>query len=239
MSDMIRQQAEQLMAELKDLSAESGLGLLAERFNNTVCFGTSFSLEDQVITHLISTQKLNISLFTLDTGRLFPETYQVWNETIRQFDVPIKAYYPDKKQLQHFVTEFGPNAFYNSVQLRKKCCHIRKVAPLKEALENHKVWVTGIRSSHSVNREYFNIVQWDPAHDVIKYNPLLYWTDAEVKKYIQLHQVPYNQLHDKRFLSIGCAPCTRAVEEGEDQRAGRWWWEEENKKECGLHISQS
>lgn len=235
---VLSQHANSLNNELRFLSAAEGLELFAKKFPQSICFSTSFSMEDQVITHLISQQKLGISIFTLDTGRLFPETYKVWDDTILQLEVSIKAYHPDKDELQHYVTANGPNAFYRSAALRKKCCALRKVNPLKRALENQKVWITGVRTSQSINRENFAIVQWDSTQEVIKYNPLLHWTSEEVKKYIQEHNLPHNPLHDQGYLSIGCAPCTRAILEGEDERAGRWWWEEDNKKECGLHGEQ-
>jgi phosphoadenosine phosphosulfate reductase len=212
------------------------LNRLLSLFPQAVTFSTSFSNEDQVITDLISRSNTAISIFTLDTGRLFNETYTTWGRTLERYNIPIKAFYPDKKQLQVFVTENGPNAFYGSVELRKKCCYIRKVVPLRKALEGNAVWITGLRAEHSPARESLSVFEWDEANQVIKYNPLLHWTTAEVKDHISRYNVPYNPLHDKGFVSIGCAPCTRAVKDGEDIRAGRWWWEDNSKKECGLHA---
>lgn len=215
--------------------AAGSLQYISSRFGNAAVFSTSFSSEDQIISHLIFSQALPITLFTLDTGRLFPETYSVWNRTLEKYRATITAYYPDAVALQAFVAEKGPNSFYESVDNRKQCCHIRKVEPLRRALTGKQIWITGIRAAHSPGRSNFQQLEWDEAHQVIKYHPLLHWTDAEVTDFIRLHNIPYNPLHDRGFASIGCAPCTRAVQPGEDFRAGRWWWEDNTKKECGLH----
>jgi phosphoadenosine phosphosulfate reductase len=209
---------------------------LTNQWPEQVCFSTSFSYEDQVITDLIHRSGVRINLFTLDTGRLFGETYSTWTRTLEYFKLPIQAYYPDAEEIAGYVQQFGPNAFYESVELRKNCCQIRKVGPLKRALRGRAVWITGLRSEHSPNRKELQPIEWDPVNEVIKYHPLLHWTDEQVQAYIHQHHIPYNPLHDKGFLSIGCAPCTRAIEPGEDMRAGRWWWEDASKKECGLHI---
>jgi phosphoadenosine phosphosulfate reductase len=218
------------------LSITDILQQLPVLFPGKVTFSTSFSNEDQVITDLINKSTKGVSLFTLDTGRLYPETYSTWSRTLEKYQARIKAFYPDKKQLQVYVSDNGPNAFYTSVELRKKCCYIRKVVPLKKALEDKAIWITGLRAEHSPARETLSVFEWDEVNEIIKYNPLLNWTTAEVKDYIRINQVPYNPLHDKGFESIGCAPCTRAIQPGEDFRAGRWWWEDEEKKECGLHV---
>ena len=217
----------------------SGLQLLAQQYSTGVVFSTSFSFEDQAITHAILSNQLPFGIFTLDTGRMFAETYSVWSSTNEKYHTRIKAYYPDATALQTFVEEKGPNSFYESVNNRKSCCHIRKVEPLKRALAGNTVWITGLRAEHSAARESLQQVEWDEGNQIIKYHPLLHWTTEEVKAYIQLHKVPYNPLHDKGFVSIGCAPCTRAVKPGEDFRAGRWWWEDADKKECGLHEHAS
>jgi phosphoadenosine phosphosulfate reductase len=208
-----------------------------ERFPGKVTFSTSFSFEDQVITHKILTNKLPISIFTLDTGRLFPETYSVWSATNEKYNTHIKAYYPDHTLLENFIAERGPNSFYESVQNRKDCCYIRKVDPLKRALKNNAVWITGLRAEHSIDRHEMPQVEWDEGNQIIKYHPLLHWSFEKVKEYINENNIPYNPLHDKGFVSIGCAPCTRAIRPGEDFRAGRWWWEDSVKKECGLHVN--
>lgn len=220
-------------------SVNDVLQTLAITYPGAVVFSTSFSYEDQVITDMIHKSGADITLFTLDTGRLFPETYTVWSSTLAHYGVKIRAYHPDKKQLQAFVTQSGPNAFYESAELRKACCHIRKVVPLKKALSEKAVWVTGLRAEHSQNRGLLQSFEWDETNNIIKYHPLLHWTTDEVKAYINQHNVPYNALHDRGFVSIGCAPCTRAIKPGEDFRAGRWWWEDASKKECGLHVHQT
>lgn len=214
------------------------LRTIAEAWPGQVVFSTSFSAEDQVITHLIAANEIAIDLFTLDTGRLFPETYSTWTATLEKYGKPITAFYPDAAALQAFVAEKGPNAFYESVENRKSCCGIRKVEPLKRALHGRKVWITGIRAEHSPNRSDMQQTEWDATHEVFKFHPLLHWTNDEVKAFLKTNEVPSNPLHDKGFVSIGCAPCTRAIRPGEDFRAGRWWWEEADKKECGLHVHQ-
>ncbi len=217
---------------------EDSLSLLADHFPGKIVFSTSFGIEDQVIAHHILSARLPISIFTLDTGRLFAETYSVWSGTNEKYDTHIKAYYPDRALLETYLNERGPNAFYESVTNRKDCCHIRKVEPLRRALAGQAVWITGLRAEQSPERKDLRLLEWDESNKVIKYNPLLHWDAAMVRDYIDQHDVPYNSLHDKGFVSIGCAPCTRAVRAGEDFRAGRWWWEDNSKKECGLHEPQ-
>ena len=226
-----------LTNQIGRLSIAGALRLFAELFPGQVSFSTSFSLEDQVILHHIAAEDLPINVFTLDTGRLFPETYSVWTASKEKYNTPIKAYTPDFHLLEPFVQEKGPNAFYESVENRKQCCFIRKVEPLKRALANQKIWITGIRAEHSGNRSQLNLLEWDAGNQLTKYNPLLHWTQEEVKAYINENDIPYNILHDRGFVSIGCAPCTRAIKPGEDFRAGRWWWEDAGKKECGLHSN--
>lgn len=221
--------------QLSGLSIAESLHLLATEFPGKVTFSSSFSYEDQAITHEILSNNFPIKIFTLDTGRLFAETYSVWNSTNERYNTHIKAYYPEHKPLEDFVVEKGPNAFYESVENRKQCCHIRKVEPLQRALKGNAVWITGLRAEHSPARQNLEQVEWDEANQIIKYHPLLHWTTEDVLQYIRKHNIPYNPLHDRGFISIGCAPCTRAVKPGEDFRAGRWWWEDSSKKECGLH----
>ncbi len=220
------------------LSIDDVLFAITNQFPGQVTFSTSFSLEDQVITHKILSDQLPVKIFTLDTGRLFPETYSVWNSTNERYNTHIKAYYPDYSLLESFIDEKGPNSFYESVENRKDCCYIRKVHPLKRALKNNAIWVTGLRAEHSEDRHNMPQVEWDESNNIIKYHPILHWTTDQVKKYINDNNIPYNSLHDRGFVSIGCAPCTRAVKPGEDFRAGRWWWENNTKKECGLHVHE-
>jgi phosphoadenosine phosphosulfate reductase len=221
---------------IKNNNFEENLKLLYENVNEKIVFSTSFGIEDQVITQAVFSQKLkNIEVFTLDTGRLFPETYSVWDKTLLQYGGTIKTYYPDTNQVETYVEKNGINAFYGTVDLRKECCHIRKVVPLKRALEGAKIWITGLRAEQSENRNNLKVLEWDDQFQLFKYNPLLDWTTEEVEAYLKKNGVPYNTLHDKGYVSIGCAPCTRAIQKGENFRAGRWWWEDNSKKECGLH----
>ena len=230
------QLSEETLKIINTGSIEDALSALTKEAPGQVVFSTSFSWEDQLISHFIFSNNIPIDVFTLDTGRMFPETYSTWSSTLERYKKKITAYYPEAFALQEFIAEKGPNSFYESVENRKQCCHIRKVEPLKRALAGKKIWVTGIRAEHSANRDHMPQVEWDEVNQVIKFHPLLNWTTEQVKDYIRKENIPYNPLHDKGFVSIGCAPCTRAVRPGEDFRAGRWWWEDSTKKECGLHI---
>ena len=232
MSDLISE----LQGELSGKEIAKQLHYLTERFPGEVVFSTSFGLEDQAIAHIVAVNRLPVKVFTLDTGRLFAETYSTWSRTVEKYNLTISAFYPDAFSLQEFITAKGPNAFYESVENRKQCCHIRKVEPLQRALTGNKIWITGIRAEQSNNRHDMPMLEWDEVNQIIKFHPLLSWTWGQVKQYVSRNDVPYNPLHDKGFVSIGCAPCTRAVKPGEDFRAGRWWWEDSSKKECGLHI---
>jgi len=227
---------EEIVKNISSLTAEAAITYLASKFTGKVVFSTSFGIEDQVVTAMIAGEKAAVDIFTLDTGRMFPETYSTWSRTVENYAVKITAYYPEEKPLQDFITTHGPNSFYDSVALRKQCCFLRKVVPLKKALANYSIWITGIRAEQSNNRDHMPMVEWDEANRIIKFHPLLNWSFDAVKDYVKKFQVPYNPLHDKGFVSIGCAPCTRAIRAGEDFRAGRWWWEDNSKKECGLHI---
>jgi phosphoadenosine phosphosulfate reductase len=225
-----------LTQQITTLNIDEGLKVFASQFAGQVTFSTSFSIEDQVITHEILSNHLPIKIFTLDTGRLFAETYTVWSQTHEKYGAHIEAYYPNHTAIQQFVTEKGPNTFYESVENRKSCCYIRKVEPIKRALAGNKLWITGLRAEHSPSRQDLQLVEWDETNQIIKYNPILHWNTDQVRDYIKKNEIPYNPLHDKGFVSIGCAPCTRAIRPGEDFRAGRWWWEDNTKKECGLHV---
>jgi phosphoadenosine phosphosulfate reductase len=225
-----------LIQQVTTLNIAEGLSVFASQFPGQLTFSTSFSIEDQVITHEILNNQLPIKIFTLDTGRLFAETYTVWSQTHEKYGASIEVYYPNHTAIEQFVTEKGPNSFYESVENRKSCCFIRKVEPLKRALAGNKVWITGLRAEHSPSRQDLQVVEWDETNQIIKYNPILHWNTDQVRGYIKQNQIPYNPLHDKGFVSIGCSPCTRAIQPGEDFRAGRWWWEDNTKKECGLHV---
>jgi phosphoadenosine phosphosulfate reductase len=227
----------QLNDQLSNLSPQDGLTFLSTRFGNHAKFSTSFGLEDQVIMHMIASQALQMEVFTLDTGRLFQETYDVYDLTKQKYQVQIIPYFPDKSKVEELLIKKGPNSFYESVGNRKECCFIRKVEPLQRALKGADVWITGLRGDQSTNRNAMNVVEWDEQFQLIKYNPLIHWTLDEVNAFIDQNGVPVNSLHKKGFPSIGCAPCTRAVLPGEDLRAGRWWWESST-KECGLHVGK-
>ena len=226
---------QQIQGVTTGLNPVESLTKLAELFPGEVIFSTSFGWEDQVISHMIFANNLPIKVFTLETGRLFRETYSVWAATMNRYQKPIHAYYPNNELLEEMVSKKGPNSFYESVENRKECCGIRKIEPLKRALKGNKIWTTGIRAEQSVNRHDMHDLEWDEQNQLVKFHPIFNWTLDEVKAYIKQYNIPYNSLHDKGFPSIGCMPCTRAVAEGEDFRAGRWWWEDQSKKECGLH----
>lgn len=232
----LKNKVSRLAGKVQAFSTDEMLKYVSEKFKDEVTFSTSFSYEDQVITHKILRASLPVKIFTLDTGRLFPETYSVWSATNERYYTHVKPYYPDHSLIENFVSEKGPNSFYESVENRKGCCYIRKVEPLKRALKGNSIWITGLRAEHSSGRQDIAQVEWDETNNVIKYHPLLHWSFDEVKDYISRNKIPYNPLHDRGFVSIGCAPCTRAIKPGEDFRAGRWWWEESDKKECGLHV---
>ena len=225
---------EKISNELQSLSAQQGLAWIASNYPNQAAFSTALNKEDQAITHLIGTSKLAINIFTIDTGRLFQESYDLLSATRARYQVPIQVFFPNALLVEDMVRQKGPNSFYESVENRKECCHVRKIEPLKRALADVKIWITGIRAAQSANRSTMNLVEWDSQHNLIKYNPVLDWSHEELELFIAKHHVPVSALHKVGFPSIGCLPCTRAVLPGEDMRAGRWWWETSN-KECGLH----
>jgi len=227
--------ADNIQQMVSGKSPEEALFLLSKEFSGKIIFSTSFGLEDQVITHIIFSKKIPIEVFTLDTGRIFPETYAVWNRIREIYGKNIEVYSPNTEAVQKMISKKGPNSFYESVENRLECCNIRKVEPLQRALKGNKIWITGIRKGQSANRENMSSVVWDEKNKISKFHPLFDWSFDQVKKFVKENNIPYNTLHDKGFPSIGCQPCTRAVKEGEDARAGRWWWEDTSKKECGLH----
>ena len=199
-------------------------------------FTTSFGYEDQVITDMIFRNNYDIKVITLDTGRMFEETYKVYNKTLDKYGKSIKVYFPEAHDVEKLLNEKGPISFYNSIENRKECCHIRKVKPLQIALDQKDCWITGLRADQSSGRGILEHFVYDPGFKLVKYNPLLNWSLEDVISYIKEHNVPYNALHDRGFVSIGCEPCTRAIQPGDDFRAGRWWWENNSGKECGLHT---
>ncbi len=222
---------------LEQLSPAEGMQWVDKQFGVDARFSSALGLEDQVITYWIG-QGLSIGIFTLDTGRLFQESYDLLDLTRKKYKLDIKVYFPAQTKVEALVRDKGPNSFYESVENRKECCFIRKVEPLQRALAGAKVWITGVRADQSANRQTMPLVEWDDAHQVIKYNPLLHWSLDDVQKFIDQNKIPVNTLHKKGFPSIGCAPCTRAIMPGEDFRAGRWWWES-SAKECGLHETKN
>ncbi|WP_339755282.1 phosphoadenylyl-sulfate reductase [Algoriphagus aquimarinus] len=230
-----RKNMHELEAQLEHLSAQEGLALIADLFPGKVTFSTSLGQEDQVITQLIASGNIPVKIFSLDTGRLFSETLDLLSRTEAKYKQNIKVYYPTTDSVEKLVSDIGINGFYDSVENRKSCCFVRKVEPLRRALAGNEIWITGLRAEQSANRSDMKRIEWDEANQIIKYNPLLDWTFDQMIAYIAEKNIPYNPLHDKGFISIGCAPCTRAIMEGEDARAGRWWWED-SKKECGLHA---
>ncbi len=200
-----------------------------------VTFANSLGAEDVVITDLICRQVPDIRIFSLDTGRLPEETLTLLAKIEERYQRKVEVYYPDTASVEAYVRENGINAFYQSQALRKSCCHVRKVEPLKRALSGNQAWVTGLRREQAVTRDQLDDIEWDAANGLHKVNPLADWTEKEVWAYIHANELPYNELHDQHYPSIGCAPCTRAISVGEDVRAGRWWWENPESKECGLH----
>jgi phosphoadenosine phosphosulfate reductase len=227
--------ASQLRACFAALDLFERLATIAETATGRIVFTTSLGLEDQAIAHAIFTQDLPVDVVTLDTGRLFPETYQVWSETEQRYGRRIRALYPDHRGLEALVARQGIDGFRVSLEARKACCGVRKVEPLQRALDGASAWITGLRAEQSSDRALADSAVVDAAYGILKVSPLFDWTRDRVAAFVQRHAIPSNALHDRGFLSIGCAPCTRAVRPGEPERAGRWWWEQDDKKECGLH----
>lgn len=203
-----------------------------------VTFANSLGAEDMVLADLILSEKLPIEIFSLDTGRLPAETYTLMGEVEQHYGTRLKVFFPDGNAVEQYVRNNGINAFYDSVELRKGCCYIRKVEPLRRALAGKKAWITGMRAGQSATRTDLPLREFDAGNGLEKYNPLADWSEQEVWAYIRIFSVPYNALHDQFYPSIGCAPCTRAIAVGEDVRAGRWWWEHPDSKECGLHVKE-
>ena len=220
----------------KDLTWDNRIAEIGQEYKGTVIFSSSFSIEDQIITHIIASQKLDITIFTLDTGRMFDETYEVWQQTKNKYGINVIPYYPNHDSLKAFVDNKGINSFYDSKENRLECCGIRKIEPLKRALKGFDVWVSGVRSAQSSFREDKEISEIDNANEIVKFYPILELSDKEIWDFIKQEKIPYNKLYDKGFTSIGCAPCTRVPTDPNDPRSGRWWWETEGQKECGLHL---
>lgn len=226
---------EEYNRDLAKLTVPESIRYLSEKYPGRVGFSTSLGMEDQVLTQIIADTAPDIFVFTLDTGRLFQETYDLLDITQRRYKIPIKVFFPDPHSVEEMVNTKGINLFFESVENRKLCCNIRKIEPLKRALLHVDIWISGLRRDQSITRQNSKLVEWDHTHQKIKVNPLIDWSLDDVQNYIREHNIPYNSLHNKGYPSIGCQPCTRAVEQGEDIRAGRWWWEHPAHKECGLH----
>lgn len=235
---MNREIVQQLNEKLQGKSSVDILEYIALHYPGTVKFASSMGAEDQVITHMLAKLDSPMEIFTLDTGRMFPETYDLIEKTEARYKLKIKIFFPDAASVEKMVNEKGINLFYRSIENRKQCCGLRKIEPLKRALNGLKGWVTGLRKEQSTTRTNMMIVEWDENNQMLKFNPLLHWSEKQLWDYIKKNNVPYNVLHDKGFPSIGCQPCTRAVAPGEDVRSGRWWWENPETKECGLHAKK-
>jgi phosphoadenosine phosphosulfate reductase len=226
----------ELNQRFKTSNTKEILGLALAKYETGIVFSTSLGAEDQVLTDLLVKLNAKIDYITLDTGRLPNETYATIHDTEKKYGIKIKLLFPDYISVEKMVTEKGINLFYESIENRKECCHVRKLEPLSRALKDKNLWITGLRKDQSVTRTEMQFAEWDEKFSIQKINPLLNWTEKDIWDYIHENNVPYNELHDRSYPSIGCAPCTRAIEEGEDTRAGRWWWENPETKECGLHI---
>lgn len=227
---------EEYKREVAALSPVQLIGFFLDRHPGKVAFSSSLGAEDQVLTHMLAGIGKPFKLFTLDTGRMFQECYELLEITRQRYSLPFEVYFPEASRVEKMVSEKGINLFYESVENRKQCCHIRKIEPLRRALKGMEIWITGVRRDQSVTRGDTGTLEWDADLGLIKVNPLIDWSNEEVWNYIRERKVPYNTLHDKGFPSIGCLPCTRAILPGEDIRAGRWWWEHPDLKECGLHL---
>lgn len=227
---------EKLNQQFASLSLEKAFETLSTLGFKNIAFSTSLGQEDQVLTDVIFKNNHPIKVFTLDTGRLFEQTYDVLDKTQKKYNKSISSFAPDNNELEALLDSKGPYSFYDSIENRKECCSIRKINPLQKALKGVDLWITGLRASQSNSRSTLSFFSYDDAFGLPKFNPLVNWTLEEVENYLEQNNVPQNSLHKKGFMSIGCEPCTRVVKPGEDIRSGRWWWEE-SKKECGLHLN--
>ncbi len=214
---------------------EEVLDYFLAEFKGRIALSSSLGAEDQVLTDMVVRIDPEVKIFTLDTGRMFPENYELIDKTNKAYGLNMEIYFPEYVKVEEMVNKKGINLFYESIENRKMCCHIRKIEPLKRALKDLDIWICGLRSDQSVTRINTHLLEWDEPNGLLKLNPLVDWTHEQVWEYIREKKIPYNALHDKGFLSIGCQPCTRALQSGEDVRAGRWWWENPESKECGLH----
>ncbi|MCD8177910.1 MAG: phosphoadenylyl-sulfate reductase [Tannerellaceae bacterium] len=230
-----KEQIDALNMQFQYSPAEEILSWFLKHYQGQIGLASSLGLEDQVLTDMICKIDDTTRIFTLDTGRLFPETYRLIERTNKRYNINIEVFFSKPESIQEYVRINGINGFYYSIEQRKQCCQVRKLEPLQRAFKGLQVWICGLRHDQSVTRQHLNLVEWDAKNGLIKLNPLINFTEADVWKYIRENKVPYNNLHDKGFPSIGCQPCTRPVQTGDDIRAGRWWWENPEHKERGLH----
>lgn len=230
-----KEQIQSLNERFAAASAQEVVAWVLAEFGDKVALSSSLGPEDQVLTDMVCKQDKNAHIFTLDTGRLFPETYSLMDKTNMQYGIKIRVFFPNNERVEQMVNTCGMNLFYESIKKRHMCCHVRKLEPLSRAFKGLDAWICGLRRSQSVTRHDMQTVEWDELNGIIKINPLIDWSEEDVWAYIRKESVPYNKLHDQGFPSIGCQPCTRAVQPGEDVRAGRWWWESPEHRECGLH----
>ena len=231
----IKEKLDEINQEFEGKSPQEILKWVFNTFGEKVVLASSLGLEDQFLTHMSVDIFPKVHVFFLDTGRLNQETYDVLAESIEKYKIKYDIYFPKAEEVERFQGDFGPNAFYQSLELRHRCCQIRKIEPLQRALKNYSAWITGLRRQQSVTRINTRIIEWDEINNLIKINPLIDCCVLDVTDYLSNNDVPYNKLFDQGYTSIGCAPCTRPIKLGEDRRAGRWWWETPEKRECGLH----
>ena len=231
----MKEQVDNWNKELSKASPEEVIEFFHNIFGEKLALSSSLGAEDQVLTHMYANINEKPNIFTLDTGRLFPETYKLIAATNNKYNIKLKIYFPNTEEVEHMVNNKGIDPFFESIENRKLCCNIRKLGPLKRAFSGLDAWICGLRRDQAVTRFATRKVEWDEINNIIKINPLNDWSEEDVWNYIKSNNIPYNELHDKGFPSIGCEPCTRAIKEGEDVRAGRWWWEQPESKECGLH----
>lgn len=225
-----------LNLQFAERSLASRLQLIKKHFPDSV-LTTSLGPEDQVLTHMLATSAIEMDIVTLNTGRLFPETEELLAQTRERYDIDIIEFHPDQDDVNKYVGQFGLNGFYESIDARHACCHIRKIVPLQKALQGRTGWVTGLRRSQSENRGNVPFIEWSEDYQLMKFNPMADWSSEDMNGAIQFNNIPVNPLHQKGYPSIGCEPCTRAIKPGENERAGRWWWEQDQKRECGLHVA--
>ena len=231
----MKQKIKALNEKFAQAGATELISYFLKEYKGQIALSSSLGLEDQVLTEMICSIDKNTKIFTLDTGRLFPETYDLIDRTNKKYGIHMQVYFPEASQVEEMVNAKGINLFYNSIEDRKACCHVRKIVPLRRAFAGLSVWICGLRRDQSVTRSAMQPIEWDEVNGLIKLNPLIDWSEDQVKTYIREQKIPYNPLHDKGYPSIGCQPCTRAAMPGEDLRAGRWWWESPDTRECGLH----